>query len=92
MKIKYFQDPAHGWLAVPVTLVYRLGIEGKISGYSYTDGDRAFLEEDRDAALLVNALRAAGEQFEIVESFTNRDSFIRRLPRWRCGIPVQEAA
>jgi len=86
MKIKYFQDPGHGWFAVPATLVFRLGIAEKISTYSYTDGDRAFLEEDCDAALLLDALRAAGEPFEIVPSFTNRESRIRRLPRWRCGL------
>lgn len=91
MKIKYFQDPAHGWIAVPVTLVYKLGVEGKISAYSYTDGDRAFLEEDCDASILLDALRAAGEPFEIVESFTNRESFIRRLPRWGCALAAKEA-
>lgn len=82
MKLTYYQDPGHGWIATTNAMIQKLGIAGKISQYSYTDGDRVFLEEDLDAYHLVNALRATGEPIEIVESFSKTDSFIRRLPRF----------
>lgn len=82
MRLSYFQDPGHGWIATTNDMIQKLGIADKISRYSYTDGESVYLEEDLDAYHLVNALRAAGEPFEIVEFFSNTDSFIRRLPRF----------
>ena len=59
-KVFWVTDPGHGWLAVPLTEIDRLGI--KPSGYSYVgsgwhgyDG-YALLEEDCDAALYLNVL------------------------------------
>ena len=82
MRLTYFQDPGHGWIATTRAMVQKLGIADKVSSYSYTDGDSVYLEEDCDAGLFVNALRATGEPVEIVESFSNSDSFIRRLPHY----------
>jgi len=54
--IIFHEDPSHGWLQVPITLAKKLGIEPKISKYSYMDSKFYYLEEDCDYALLLNAL------------------------------------
>lgn len=46
-------DPGHSWLQVPYNDVIELGIEGKISQYSYRTRKWAFLEEDNDATLFM---------------------------------------
>ena len=61
----------------------RLGLAGKISSYSYRErapSRRVWLEEDCDAGVLVEALRAAGEPFTISEHHLNADAWIRNLP------------
>ena len=38
MKYIMESDPGHGWLGVPRAELAELGIESKISGYSYVEG------------------------------------------------------
>jgi hypothetical protein len=45
-------DPGHSWYQVSKQLAKALGIERKISSYSYMDDDNYYLEEDCDAALV----------------------------------------
>lgn len=80
MKITYFQDPGHGWLAVPLPTLTEWGITP--SRYSYRDGATAYLEEDCDAGLFMRAAKDRGVSVELVESHSNGDSFIRSLPRF----------
>jgi len=54
----YIQDPGHGWIKVPVTLLLELNIAGDISPYSYYKNGFAYLEEDCDAARFMNAYNA----------------------------------
>ena len=51
----FYNDPGHGWLQVPVSELVQLGIADKISGYSYLHKDKAYLEEDCDAAVFLRA-------------------------------------
>lgn len=51
-----YSDPGHGWIKVPLPLLQKLGIAGNISSYSYWRKGHAFLEEDCDAGLLIDAL------------------------------------
>ena len=74
----FHQDPAHGWLEVPLTEVSRLNI--KPSRYSYRNNENAYLEEDCDLALFIAAKKALGEAYTFSEKHTNGDSFVRRLP------------
>ncbi len=76
----FHQDPGHGWITVPLEEVARLGI--KPSRYSYKDKTNAYLEEDCDAGLFIEAKKAAGEPYTFQEKHTNNDSFIRNLPRF----------
>jgi hypothetical protein len=75
-KVFWITDPGHGWLAVPLTEIDRLGIGPKISGYSYVgsgwhgyDG-YALLEEDMDAALYIYAAFPNGVDIADFPEFT----------------------
>jgi hypothetical protein len=83
MQLTYLQDPGHGWIACPLPLAHDLGIAAQVSRYSYLDGDTLWLEEDCDAALLVDALRARGEPVSFREIHVNHDAYVRAMPRWR---------
>ncbi len=54
----FISDPGHGWIKVPHRLLAEFQIADKISHYSYSRGDYAYLEEDMDAATFFNAYRA----------------------------------
>ena len=58
MKYQFYEDPGHGWLKVKIADLEKLGIADKISGYSYMRNDYAYLEEDCDVTLFMDALEA----------------------------------
>ena len=58
--LTFVSDPGYGWLAVPLTDVAALGVETKISPYSFIDGRFAYLEENEDYAVYMDALAARG--------------------------------
>ena len=69
----FHTDPGHGWLAVPFKDIEALGVGDKISGYSYVKGKTAYLEEDCDAAVFINAYKARfGKMFEYRTSYQDR--------------------
>jgi hypothetical protein len=73
-----YSDPGHGWCKVHKKLLVKLGIENKITTYSYMRGDYAYLEEDCDLSTLINALKANGcMNISFKEFNTNRTSKIR---------------
>ena len=82
MKFTFYADPGHGWLRVSKSLLERLAISSRISNCSYQRGDYAYLEEDCDAAVLVNTLRDRGVKVEFRERHTNRRSKIRGYSRY----------
>lgn len=55
---KWYTDPGHAWLQVPKAVLKELGIQHKISGYSYMKDADAYLEEDCDAGIFVDACAA----------------------------------
>ena len=65
MKYETFVDSGHGWLKVSINELRLLGIEGQISSCSYQMGGNAYLEEDSDAWLFVEAKKAKGETVEL---------------------------
>lgn len=81
LKLKYYTDPGHGWVAVKKTLLVKLGIADKISVYSYMKGKTAYLEEDDDASKLVDMLKSSGIAYELVEKYSDR-SPIRSYERY----------
>ena len=77
MKLTYFTDPGHGWVRVKRDVLGRMGIEDRISQYSYQRGEYVYLEEDCDLTVLSKALDLSGQKLELVERHTNRSSKIR---------------
>lgn len=83
-------DPAHGWLAVPRSLIECLGLRRRISSCSYEDSDgMVYLEEDCDATLFLDTALEADWTLSFDEHFSDELSFIRQLPRYR--LPEQPA-
>jgi hypothetical protein len=69
----FHTDPGHGWLAVPFKDIDALGIGDKISAFSYVKGKTAYLEEDCDAAVFINAYKARfGKMFAYRTSYQDR--------------------
>ena len=77
MKFNFHSDPSHGWVKVPKSLIKKLGIEDKISSFSYVKNDYVFLEEDCDLALFLDAMKKEGTKVEFREYHTDRNSKIR---------------
>ena len=76
-KFKFYQDPGHGWVKVPKALLKELGIDEKISSYSYMRGDFVYLEEDMDLGTFMDAMKAADRSVSFDEFHTNRESKLR---------------
>ena len=71
-------DPGHSWLKVPVAELKRLGIESNISSHSYIRNGVAYLEEDVDAWIFLDARNAEKEPLKIKEFVRARTSKIRK--------------
>ena len=64
-KYDFYIDPGHGWMKVKREELKELGVENKITGYSYERGEFVYLEEDGDASIFIDALEGkSGENFE----------------------------
>ena len=66
--LKFISDPGHGWLSVKLSDLKELGIEDKISSYSYMTLSRAYLEEDLDMSIYINAAKEKGWDLNIKDS------------------------
>lgn len=79
LKLKVYNDPGHGWLAVPMRTYLKSGI--KASRFSYVNQNRTtvFLEEDCDAGLFIEAMQAQGFKVVMDSHHTNRQSKIRNM-------------
>jgi hypothetical protein len=53
----------HSWLEVPRILLIKLGIELKITPYSYQKGSMVYLEEDTDWGTFDKAMKDAGHKY-----------------------------
>ena len=56
----YYEDGRHGWVKVPKKDLVSLGIADKISEFSFMNGEYAYLEEDCDAGILLDAFKERG--------------------------------
>lgn len=81
-KYKFYQDAGHGWLAVKIKELYELNIINDISTYSYISGLTAYLEEDLDRSIFLNAYKQKhnGESPEIILGGSKRGNFVTRSP------------
>jgi hypothetical protein len=74
-----YDDPSHGWLAVPRKWVIALGIESFTSSWSYQRGNYVYLEEDDDAARFRIAAERFGYKLLVSVRHTDKRSPIRSL-------------
>lgn len=76
----FWEDPGHGWLEVYKSALDFLGISEKITPYSYisNDGKIAYLEEDQDAGVYIEAIEARGIPFQYHRKY-EENIFIRNL-------------
>jgi len=86
----YFADPGHAWIKCSKDLLKNLGIADQISTWSYMRGNYAYLEEDRDATVLCNALIRSGIDFKFREYFGNRRSRIRKYKTYKTDLTISE--
>jgi hypothetical protein len=61
----FVEDPGHGWLGVPMENLIELGVAEKISPCSYRNREIAWLEEDCDAGIFIDAWEASGRDFKL---------------------------
>lgn len=88
---RFYSDPAHGWLRVPVAELSALGIATKVSSCSYRKGRWAYLEEDCDAPRFIQEfVRKHERRPHIVESSCNGRSTIRSYPAYHADPPISE--
>lgn len=71
---KFYSDAGHGWLCVSKKKLVKLGIDDKISGFSYVRNDNVFLEEDADAPLFLNEMKKRGFKYDIERLPTSKKS------------------
>lgn len=83
MKLNVYNDPGHGWVAIKRAVLIKLGIEHKVSYYSYQRGQTVYLEEDCDMSLLIGAARDAGIALEFTEKYCNYHSPIRSYAQFK---------
>ena len=81
---KFYCDPGHGWLAVKVSDLVKIGMKPEdFTRYSYRKGGTVYLEEDCDAPVFsekwTNHFNLA--TFPHVVKHTNRSSPIRSYER-----------
>jgi hypothetical protein len=90
LHIRKYEDPSHGWLAVPMQWLETLGIVGKISSFSFRRNNTAYLEEDGDAAEFYLAARRAGFTLFVDYHHTDKSSPVRSYPQYhRTGFAVE---
>jgi len=91
--IKSFQvisDASHGWVKVPLVELERLGIQDQITSYSYVKGDFAFLEEDADAGVFIEARKAEGNPVKLKEITRESCRKIRNYDAYPSTITISE--
>ena len=77
IKLKYYQDPGHGWVACKRKLLEDLGVINKITRFSRQRGATVYCEEDLDAVTLTEALTKRGFKVLLEHKHDNRTSPIR---------------
>jgi hypothetical protein len=83
--IIFHYDCGHGWAEVPLEELSLLGISDKISGCSYKNMDKVYLEEDCDLSEYCKALKMhfPGISFNWVEKWDGDRSIIRSYMHYK---------
>ena len=79
----FHSDSGHGWLAVRIKELNDLGIADKVSSYSYMNGKTAYLEEDCDASVYLDAQENKGVKVVIKRGKFQERSRVRSYQGYR---------
>jgi hypothetical protein len=79
----FHSDAGHGWLAVKRTELFDRGLLTKVTDYSYEKGGTVYLEEDMDASMFIESLKADGVPYKIVEGAYHDRSPVRSYPGFK---------
>ena len=71
----WISDPGHAWLRVSLKKLFDLGLAEKISNCSYVKNGFAYLEEDQDACIFLEAINKNPNDYRDIN--TNNYSRIR---------------
>lgn len=79
----FFADPGHSWLAVPLVDLMDVGLtRSDFTRYSYVKHEVAYLEEDLDAGVFVNAYSEKyGVRPKFKENYHESNGLIRNYAR-----------
>lgn len=58
MTFNYYQTPSHGYVGIDLAVLVAMGIADAVSECSYIEGRCAYLEEDADAPMFLEAFKA----------------------------------
>lgn len=81
-KVKVYSDSGHSWAAVKRSVLIDLGIQNRISEYSYQRGQTVYLEEDCDFPLFITEMSKHGYWIEHVHRDHGTRSVIRSYERF----------
>ena len=87
-KFDVYSDPGHAWVKVKLTEIAKLGIQDKITGFSYVRGGYVYLEEDCDLSTFVLAARKAGYEPKWREHSSEKSSKIRNYKSYTLIAPA----
>ena len=77
-RFQYYQDPGHGWIRIAIPFLAQFpSIYNAVSIYSYINDRYVYLEEDDDAGIFINHLRAKEIEFEFNYVHSNSQSTVR---------------
>ena len=97
IEVTVYDSPSHAWGKVTCQQLIELGIDLKISGYSYRNGGDVLLEEDCDLPLFVKAAHDAGIEVDFYEMSLYSDKAIKDLESYSplevktCYVPRVDA-
>ncbi len=82
-KYHFICDPGHGWLEVKLAELEELGIENKISAYSYKSlsfPTKVYLEEDCDMSIFMDASGITRD--DMTRIYFDDECFVRYMPNY----------
>jgi hypothetical protein len=79
----YHQDSGHGWLEVPIREIKAMGLEERITPYSYLHEGKAYLEEDVDAGTFLDMRNLLPKPVAIQNNHMDGMCRIRDYPHFR---------
>lgn len=85
---RFFIDPGHAWLEVPIQLLLSTGCAPLISEFSYMRNGYVYLEEDLDASTFLSHF--TNDEYTLEYLTLKHWSPIREYERYRYGYAINQ--